>query len=105
MRERDAPFTLHVEGEEGAVRIAAEGELDRTTAPSVAAALRPHRGSDVIVDLSAVRFADSAIVRALVEERHHASLHGASFAIEGASERVRRSFEVSGVASLFEWLD
>ena len=103
MREHDAPFTLHVEGQEGVVRIAAEGELDGNTAPSVAAALRPHRGSDVVVDLSAVSFADSAFVRALVEERHHAHLEGATFVIEGATERVRRSFDVCGAAGLFDW--
>jgi anti-anti-sigma factor len=105
MRERDAPFTLHVEGEEGSVRLVATGELDPSTAPSVAAILQQHRGDDVVVDLSAVSFADSSIVRALVEERHHAALAGARFGIAGATPRVRRSFEVSGVAHLFDWRD
>lgn len=103
MRENDRPFTLHVEGGEDEVLLVASGELDGTTAPSVAAALEQHRGSSVVVDLSAVTFADSAFVRALVEERHHAALAGATFGVEGASDRVRRSFEVSGVAGLFEW--
>lgn len=103
MRESDPPFTLRVEGREGAVRVVASGELDRSTAPSVAAVLAQHRGEDVVVDFARVRFADSSIVRTLVEERHHAQLAGARFAIEGASERVRRSFEVSGVVDLFEW--
>src|SRR5687768_12808372 len=104
MRQGDASFTLHVEGREGEVTVVATGELDPSTAPSVAAVLRQHRGDDVVVDLTAVRFADSSIVRALVEERHHAQLVGARFWIAGASERVRRSFELSGVASLFEWI-
>jgi len=105
MRESDAPFTLHVDGREGEVRIVAEGELDPTTAPSVAAALRQHRGEDIVVDLTAVVFADSSIVRALVEEGNHAALEGTRFALHGATERVRRSFEVSGVADRFEWID
>ena len=105
MRESDAPFTLHVEGREGAVRVVATGELDPSTAPSVAAVLRQHRGDDVVVDLSEVSFADSSIVRTLVEERHHAHLADASFSISGATERVRRSFELSGVAALFDWLE
>ncbi len=104
MREADAPFTLHVEGREGEVRVIATGELDPSTAPSVAAVLHQHRGDDVVVDLTDVSFADSSIVRTLVEERHHAQLAGASFGITGASERVRRSFELSGVVGLFEWL-
>jgi anti-sigma B factor antagonist len=104
MRQGDAPFTLHVEGEDGRVRVVATGELDPSTAPSVKAVLHQHRGDDVVVDLGAVSFADSSLVRALVEERHHAHLAGAAFAIAGASERVRRSFELSGVADLFEWL-
>lgn len=103
MRKSDPPFTLRVEGREGAVRVLATGELDRSTAPSVAAVLAQHRGDDVVIDVSHVRFADSSIVRTLVEERHHAHLAGARFGIAGASERVRRSFELSGVAHLFEW--
>ena len=103
MREADAPFSLHVEGREGEVRVIATGELDPSTAPSVAAILHQHRGDDVVLDLSRVSFADSSIVRALVEERHHARLAGAAFTIAGANERVRRSFEVSGVHGLFEW--
>src|SRR5688572_3093702 len=96
MRHEDAPFTLHVEGNEGAVRISPTGDLDRSTAPSVAAVLRQHRGDDVVIDLSEVQFADSAIVRTLVEERDHAALEGAHFTLVGADERVRRSFELSG---------
>lgn len=105
MRKDDAPFTLHVEGREGVVRIIATGDLDPSTAPSVEAVLRQHRGDDVVVDLSAVRFADSSIVRTLVQERDHAALEGASFTITGATERVRRSFELSGVAERFDWAD
>ena len=105
MRESDAPFTLHVEGREDTVRVVATGELDPSTAPSVKAILEQHRGDDVVVDLTAVSFADSSIVRTLVEERHHAALAGASFGIAGASPRVRRSFELSGVANLFDWRD
>lgn len=104
MREDDAPFTLHVEGREGSVRVVATGELDPSTAPSVAAVLAQHRGEDVVMDFTLVRFADSSIVRTLVEERHHAQLAGNRFGIEGANERVRRSFELSGVADMFEWL-
>ena len=103
MRESDPPFTLHVEAREGEVRVIATGELDPSTAPSVAGVLAQHRGADVVVDLSQVSFADSAIVRTLVEERHHAHLAGARFGIEGANERVRRSFELSGVADMFDW--
>ena len=104
MSERDAPFTLSVEDHDGTVTVMPVGELDRTTTPSVAAVLQQHRGSAIAVDLSYVLFADSSFVRALVEERHHARLAGARFHITGASERVRRSFELSGVASLFEWV-
>ncbi len=103
MRESDPPFTLHVEAREGEVRIVATGELDPSTAPSVAGVLEQHRGADVVVDVSQVSFADSSIVRTLVEERHHAQLAGARFGIEGANERVRRSFELSGVADMFDW--
>jgi anti-anti-sigma factor len=103
MRENDAPFTLHVEGREGEVRVIASGELDPSTAPSVAALLRQHRGDAIVIDLSNVRFADSSIVRTLVEERDHAALDGGTLTLHGASERVRRSFEVSGVADRFDW--
>jgi anti-anti-sigma factor len=103
MREDDAPFTLHVEGREGEVRIVASGELDPSTAPSVAAVLRQHRGDAIVMDFSMVDFADSSIVRTLVEERDHAALDGGRLILHGASDRVRRSFELSGVADRFEW--
>ena len=105
MREDDLPFTLHIEGREGEVRLVATGDLDRSTAPSVEAVLRQHRGDHVVIDLTAVEFADSSIVRALVQERDHAALEGARFTIAGATDRVRRSFEVSGVADRFDWTD
>ncbi|HEX8204699.1 MAG TPA: STAS domain-containing protein [Solirubrobacteraceae bacterium] len=105
MRENDAPFTLHVEGREGEVLLVPTGDLDPSTAPSVAAVLRQHRGDDVVIDLSDVDFADSSIVRILVEERDHASLEGGTLTLYGASERVRRSFELSGVANRFDWTD
>ena len=104
MRHEDAAFTLHVEGREGEVLIVPTGDLDPSTAPSVAAVLAQHRGEDVVIDLRAVAFADSSIVRTLVEERDHAALEGARFTLFGASERVRRSFELSGVADRFEWV-
>jgi anti-sigma B factor antagonist len=105
MRENDAPFTLHVEGREGEVLLVPTGDLDPSTAPSVAAVLRQHRGDAVVIDLTDVDFADSSIVRVLVEERDHASLEGGRLTLSGASERVRRSFEVSGVADRFDWAD
>ena len=105
MREDNALYTLHVESREGEVLIAPTGDLDPSTVPSVAAVLRQHRGDHVVIDLSAVEFADSSIVRTLVEERDHAALEGASLTICGATERVRRSFELSGVADRFVWAD
>jgi len=105
MREDDAPFTLHVEGREGEVLLVPTGDLDPSTAPSVAAVLRQHRGDDVVIDLSEVEFADSSIVRILVEERDHAALEGRRFELTGATERVRRSFELSGVAERFHWAE
>jgi anti-sigma B factor antagonist len=105
MREDDAPFTLHVEGREGEVLLVPTGDLDPSTAPSVAAVLRQHRGDDVVIDLSKVDFADSSIVRILVEERDHANLEGGRLTLCGATERVRRSFELSGVADRFDWRD
>ena len=104
MLER-APFVLQVERRKGAVHVIAGGELDPTTAPEMIAALRAHRGEDVVVDLGAVSFGDSSIVRALVEERHHAALAGRRLIIAGARGQVRRTFETSGVASLFEFAD
>ncbi len=100
-----APFLLRVERRGDAVHVIAAGELDPSTAPDVVDALRRHRGEHVVVDLSAVSFTDSAIVRALVEERHHARLDGSELHIVGARGQVRRAFEVTGVESLFVFDD
>ena len=99
------PFLLHIERRDGAVHVIAAGELDPSTAPDVVAALLAHGGEDVVMDLAAVSFTDSAIVRALVEERHHSRLDGSRLRIAGARGQVRRAFELSGVEDLFEFAD
>ena len=104
MRER-APFVLQVERRQDAVRLVAGGELDPSTTPQLIEALRAHRGEDVVVDLGAVSFADSSVVRALVEERHHAALATCRLTIAGARGQVRRAFDVAGVADLFVFAD
>lgn len=104
MRDQ-APFLLRIERRDRTVHVVAAGELDPSTAPEVIAALRRHRGDDVVIDLAAVSFADSSIVRALVEERHHARLGGSSLTILGARGQVRRAFEVSDVEDLFDFDD
>jgi anti-anti-sigma factor len=98
-----APFLLQIEDRDDAVHIRAAGELDPSTAPDVVAALRRYRGRDVVMDLSAVSFTDSAIVRALVEERHHARLDGSDLRVTGARGQVRRAFLVTGVEDLFDF--
>ena len=103
MIEADIPFTVHVEGRDGEVTIVATGDLDPSTAPSVAAILHQHRGDDVLLDLTQVGFADISIVRTLVAERDHAERSGTRFAIAGAGAGVRSAFEALGVAGLFEW--
>lgn len=88
-------------GGAGAV-VTVYGELDMATAPELQRALeREHReGEEVEIDLRACTFIDSTGVAVLVATASQLRTEGATMRIRGVRERVRRTFELAGLAEV-----
>lgn len=76
--------------------LAASGEIDVHTAPSLAAAIDA-AGPDVRLDLSGVEFVDSSGLRVLIDSHQRLADAGGGLRIVALSEPVRRLLEISGV--------
>jgi anti-sigma B factor antagonist len=87
---RNGQITIFMRGE----ILSARGQVDEALLTA------QHASGDVIVDLSQVTFIDSTGINALVRARREA-LDG-RFYVVGASERIRRVFEITGVAEYLE---
>ena len=80
-----------------------KGEIDIHTAPALDSAVRGaiESGSgDVVTDLRAVRFMDSAGLNVFVRAFKTLQPTGRGIVVRGASDAVRRTISVSGVETL-----
>jgi anti-anti-sigma factor len=94
-------LTVTIEPLDEACLVRASGELDRSTAERLSSALDAARADGVttLLDLSAVRFIDSAGLRVLLWSARAADAHGSAWFIVGASSAVRRLIDLSGTRS------
>lgn len=88
-------------GDGGAV-VTVYGELDMATAPQLKETLErdTEEGQDVEIDLRACKFIDSTGVAVLVATGSRLKGEGAKLRILGVRERVRRTFELAGLAGV-----
>jgi len=79
------------------------GELDASTSPALAAAFAelPGGTGQVDVDLGGVTFIDSSGLRVLIALSDQAGADGRKVVVSGASNPVRRLFEITGLESIF----
>lgn len=93
-------FAVEVDAREDVVVVRVQGELDMSTAPSLAAALADAAPADatVVVDLSAVAFLDSSAIGTLVTSGRARTEAGGRLQIGGRSTIVDRVFEITGLA-------
>lgn len=77
--------------------LAASGEIDAHTAPSLAQAIDA-AGPDVELDLSGVEFVDSSGLRVLIDAHQRLADAGGGLRLVSLSEPVRRLLEISGVS-------
>lgn len=85
---------------ERAWRVTVAGEIDASTAPDLAAALRPlveEPSPSVVVNMAGVSFMDSSGLRALVHAAHDAKEQGGSVVLVAVSGAVNRLLEVTGL--------
>ena len=103
-----APFAAHVAqgGERVLVRLV--GELDLAVAGQAQQAIaRAERGHPPVleIDLSSLAFMDSTGLRMLLQARRRADDEGRRLLLRRGSLPVQRMFEVTALASLFEFVD
>lgn len=80
-----------------ATGLAASGEIDAHTAPTLAAAIDA-AGTDVTLDLAGVEFVDSSGLRVLIDAHQRLADAGGALRLTALSDPVRRLLEISGVS-------
>ncbi|HVC13741.1 MAG TPA: STAS domain-containing protein [Acidimicrobiales bacterium] len=80
--------------------VALRGELDVANADVVKGALLSAKARVVVVDLSALTFIDSSGLTAIVHGHNDLTARGCGFELRGASEDIRRVFELTGLTDL-----
>jgi anti-anti-sigma factor len=99
--ESRIPFAVHTAAtSEGGTEVAVFGELDHATAPEVRQAFGPALASDgdVRLDMRACTFIDSSGVGVIVAVALRLKESGRVLEIRGVRPRVRRTFEIAGLA-------
>ena len=93
---------------EGALVLSISGELDPVTADSVRDEVlelaREHRPVELVLDLSAVSFMDSAGVRAVVELHHEQLRCDGRLSLVNIADAPRRVLQLSGLTDELERL-
>jgi anti-anti-sigma factor len=76
------------------------GDFDLGAVGDVTAAIRPHLGTNIVVDLDEVGFMDSSSLHCLLRLHAEAADRGQRLRVGKVSPVVARLFELSGVADL-----
>jgi anti-anti-sigma factor len=83
--------------------LALRGELDLDEAPSLRARLEGAPGARaLVVDLSAVTFIDSAVLKELLRARDELGARDVRLVLAGVTSPVRRLLELTRTSELFE---
>ena len=93
-------FKISIENRDGIPVLQVCGEIDLATHEELTGQIRAAAadGKPVVVDLSRCAFIDSSGIRALLLGEREAE----SIAVAGASEQVKRVFEMTGVTQALE---
>jgi len=83
----------------GVAVVTVTGDLDLATGPRLDEEIRAavKDATEVVVDLSEVRFLDSAGIASLVRGRKAAEARGVAYRVDGAAGMVRQVLELTGI--------
>ncbi|WP_433507613.1 STAS domain-containing protein [Pseudonocardia halophobica] len=105
---RPQPLRVEARAEAARVVLVLVGDLTFGTAPSleehvreVAEAAGPDLPADLVIDVAALDFCDSAGLAALIGLQRRAARRGGTVALAGASGTLRRVLRVTGAEILF----
>ncbi|PLR81104.1 anti-anti sigma factor [Bacillus canaveralius] len=98
-------LTIDVNETETLVEVTVSGEIDAYTAPKLREALLPmseKKGIEMIVDLSEVSYMDSTGLGVFVGAFKNIRSHDGKFQLVGLSERLKRLFDITGLADIID---
>jgi stage II sporulation protein AA (anti-sigma F factor antagonist) len=101
-------LTVSVRRQDDAGVVAADGELDHDTAPTLAEAVRSLADAGVtriVVDCGGLGFCDSTGLNVLLKARLRAVDDGGRFLLTRLGPQLRRLLELTGTDSVFEMRD
>ena len=92
---------------DGMAQVKVSGELDLLTAPELQAALEPLQaeGVDIELDLRELEFIDSTGVHLVLQTYQASRRNGWQLVLSGATEEVRRAFELVGLLDRLPFRD
>ncbi len=102
MTSKTLGVSVHGDGN-GQARLVLEGELYLATAPIFAAkVIRACTGkpSEMLIDLSELQYCDSSGLREFIRAAKLCAGNGTTLRVGGARRRVRRVFELTGIADV-----
>jgi anti-sigma B factor antagonist len=97
-------FRVGVNRSDAGVVVAVDGELDLATAPELRdslVALSEEGPTDIILDLTSLRFIDSTGLSVLVMAHNRARADRGSILLRNPSPSVLRILEITGLVSVF----
>ena len=108
MAETSVPLSMHLRAD-GITVLHAPTELDKDSAARVRSALIALMNTEqvprIVLDFGAVEFVDSTGLGVLVGTLKRARVRGAVFVLADMSERVRKTFRVTGLLKVFTVYD
>jgi anti-sigma B factor antagonist len=98
-RSRRHRLDVHTERDDERCVVSPDGELDMFTVSELTSAMRACESSSrtLVVDLSSLRFLDSAGIAALLAQHRRAQQEGTVFSVANPRGEVRRVLELSGL--------
>ncbi|WP_409303962.1 anti-sigma factor antagonist [Peribacillus sp. SCS-155] len=98
-------ITIDVKDINSTVEVQVKGEIDAYTAPKLRESLFPlseQEGVSMVVDLSEVNYMDSTGLGVFVGLFKSVRAHDGQFKLVGLSERLRRLFDITGLADIID---
>ncbi|MDQ0221320.1 STAS domain-containing protein [Peribacillus cavernae] len=98
-------ITIDVQDINSRVEIQVKGEIDAYTAPKLRETLFPlseQENISMVVDLSDVSYMDSTGLGVFVGLFKSVRSHNGEFRLVGLSERLRRLFDITGLAEIID---
>jgi anti-anti-sigma factor len=101
---RSEPFDIVVRNDDDRLVVMPRGDLDVATGDEFGDALERAMQHDgpVVVDMAGLTFVDSTGINTVLRALRFAANNGTALVVRSAPPNIRRVFEITGVAAVFD---